>query len=152
MSINVDLKEFEKMMKGLNEKMRRRKLLQIIRSVAGPAEKAARQEVAMIEREAWVREKRITTGNLEGSIGRFAGKSKEYPNVMVGARAKGSYKGWHGHLVHDGTKNRRTKKGISRGAAKPDPFMQRAFDKTRNQVRADFEKQVAKYIEKHGSS
>lgn len=155
MSIEVDLTEFNKAMKGLNEKMRRRKVMQIIRNVAGPAQKAAKQEVQMIEREAWVRDKRITTGNLEASIGRFSGKSKDYPNVMVGPRVKGKFHGWHGHLVHDGTKQRRGRakkslfgKRYNRGAAKPNPYMQRAFDKTRDRVRADFEKQIAKYIEK----
>lgn len=145
------LKEFEKMMKSLPMKMRRRKILQIIRSVAGPVEKAAKQEAAMIESNAWVNHKRMNSGNLEASIGRIAGKSKDYVNIMVAPRAKGRYQGFHAHLVQFGTASRANKKGSNRGVMPANNFMGRAFDKTLNNVRSDFERQIAKQVEKYAN-
>ncbi|AWW32176.1 hypothetical protein DN752_19645 [Echinicola strongylocentroti] len=140
-------------MKGLPEKLKRKKLLQLIRKVTGPVEKAAKLEVQMIERRAWTEEGRATTGNLEASIGRIRGKSKEFPNIQVAPRAKGKFQGGHGHLVHFGTKKRygSARRGLSgryyRGAVKPNPYMKRAFDKTFNQSRAQFEKDMARYLQ-----
>lgn len=142
------LDQFEKIMKGLSDKMRRSQMYSLIRNVAGPVEKAAKQEAAKIESDAWSKHKRINSGNLEESIGRIRGKSKDYLNIQVAPRAKGRFKGFHAQLVQFGTTDRRNKKGQNRGKMDPNPFMQRAFDKTLSGVRANFEKQIAKKIEK----
>lgn len=145
------LKEFENQLKRLDESMQRKQIMSLIRRVAGPVEKAAKLEAAMIETRA-LQAGRITTGNLEDSIGRIRGKAKEYPNIQVAPRAKGRFKGFHAQLVQFGTSVRKTRTGANRGAAKPDPFMTRAFNKTLNSVRADFEKQIAKQVEKNAKT
>lgn len=146
------LEKFEQIMKGLSDKMRRSEMYSLIRNVAGPVEKAAKQEAAKIESDAWTNHRRINTGNLEASIGRIRGKSKEYLNIQVAPRARGRFKGFHAQLVQFGTDTRRTKKGANRGKMDPNPFMQRAFDKTLNGVRGNFEKQVAKKIQKFANT
>jgi len=142
------LEQFEKIMKGLSDKMRRSQMYSLIRNVTGPVEKAAKAEAAKIESDAWSKHKRINSGNLEESIGRIRGKSKDYLNIQVAPRAKGRFKGFHAQLVQFGTVDRTNKKGQNRGRMDPNPFMQRAFDKTLNGVRGNFEKQIAKKIEK----
>lgn len=146
------LEQFEKIMKGLSEKMRRSEIYNVIRNVAGPVEKAAKLEAAKIESNAWTQHKRINSGNLEESIGRIRGKSRDYANIQVAPRAKGRFKGFHAQLVQFGTAGRRNKKGQNRGRMTANPFMQRAFDKTLNGVRANFEKQIAKKIEKFANT
>jgi len=69
-------------------------------------------------------------------------------NLQVAPRVRGNYRGWHAHLVNFGTKVRQTKMGWNRGAARENNFAQRAFDRTINQVRPDFEAQVAKSTER----
>lgn len=142
------LEQFEKIMKGLPEKMRRKEIYNVIRNVAGPVEKAAKLEAQKIEADAWSNHRRMNTGNLEDSIGRIKGKSKDFINTQVAPRAKGRFKGFHAQLVQFGTKGRANKKGQNRGSMTANPFMQRAFDKTLNGVRAEFERQIAKKIEK----
>tara|TARA_R110000822_G_scaffold15064_2_gene52436 strand:+ start:360 stop:818 length:459 start_codon:yes stop_codon:yes gene_type:complete len=146
------LEQFERIMKGLSEKMRRAEMFNLIRKVAGPVEKAAKQEAAQIESQAWSQYGRINSGNLEESIGRIRGKSKEFLNVQVAPRAKGRFKGFHAQLVQFGTDGRTNKKGQNRGKMTANPFMKRAFDKTLNGLRGDFEKQVAKKIEKFANT
>ncbi len=132
----------------LPEKTTRRTLLKIIRRVTKPVVNAARHEVAQIQEKAFS-EGRHPTGNLYESIGNITGKSQEYPNIQVGARVKRRYKGFHAHLLHDGTGKRMTKRGYNRGAiTRPIPFMQRAFDKTHAQVRPHFENEVAKEVKR----
>jgi len=93
-------------------------------------------------------EGRFPTGNLMESIGNITGRSKEYPNIQVGPRAKGRFKGAHAQLIQFGTKNRKNRYGKNRGKVTANPFMQRAFDKTFPRVKSDFEKQVAKEVER----
>jgi len=140
-------KRLESQLKQLPEKVKRTTLYRILRDVTGPVEKAVLAEVNKIERDAEAAG-RQTTGNLYDAIGKIQGKSKEYVNIQVAPRAKGKFRGWHAHLVHFGTKTRKTKKGWSRGAAKENLFMERAFQKTLTQVRPDFENKIAKEIEK----
>ncbi len=147
--LEVNLKAWETMLKKMPEKMRRKEIMKIIRNVSGPAEKAAKTEAAMIEARAWQEHRRINSGNLERSIGRIQGKSKDFLNIQVAPRAKSGFKGFHAHLVHFGTKNRNNKKGQNRGSMPANDFMRRAFDKSLNQVRADFERKIAKQTEKY---
>ncbi len=141
------LKELQSQLKQVPEKIKRNELYRILRNVTGPVEDAMRAEVTKIERAAQAKG-RETTGNLYDAIGRIRGKSKEYLNLQVAPRVRGNYRGWHAHLVNFGTKVRQTKMGWNRGAARENNFAQRAFDRTINQVRPDFEAQVAKSTER----
>lgn len=156
-----------KQLKKMPEKMKRSYLLKILRSGSKPVVDAAKHEVAQIMEKAYS-EGRYPTGNLYNSIGWITGKSEEYPNIQVGAKVQGApggywnkrsysggrrrsgsrFKGFHAHLVHYGTMNRRTRKGFGRGAAKGIPFMENAFEKSRTQVTANLTKSVSKYVEK----
>lgn len=71
------------------------------------------------------------TGNLADSIGveRVGLKrSGEVGLVKVGPRRRGGYKGFHGHLIEYGKTNRNGTRTPGR------PFMQPAFDQTKNEV------------------
>lgn len=134
-------------LRSMPDKAKRSTLLKIIRRVTGPVVAAARHEVAQIEEKAFS-EGRFPTGNLMESIGNITGRSKEYPNIQVGPRAKGRFKGAHAQLIEFGTKNRTNRYGKNRGKVTANPFMQRAFDSTFPRVKTDFEKQVAKEVER----
>jgi hypothetical protein len=81
------------------------------------------------------------TGNLAESIGVVKSKSEvvsglasELGLINVGPRRKGKYKGYAGHLVEYGTKDRVTKKGAERGRMPKKPFMEPAWRQTQGQV------------------
>lgn len=141
------LQELQSQLKRLPERIKKNELYRILRNVTGPVEEAMRSEVTKIELAAHAAG-RDTTGNLYDAIGRIRGKSKEYLNVQVAPRVKGKYRGYHAHLVNFGTKIRKTRKGYRRGAARENNFAQRAWDRTVNSVKPNFEAQVAKSMER----
>ncbi len=73
-------------------------------------------------------------GNLRKSIG--------YKNWKVGGNAGASFVyvgpkwplGAHGHLVEDGTKPRRTKRGVFRGVMPKHPFVTPAYEARRSSI------------------
>lgn len=161
------MKQLQSQLRQLPEKAKRSRLISIIKNVTGPVLKAAQGEVSKIESAAQA-QGRLTTGNLYDSLGFVTGKSKDYINVQVAPRVSGrasvywkkrsqadgrkkgggnKFSGFHAHLVHFGTKGRKTNKGYRRGAAKANPYMERAFNKTLSGVRSNFEARVAKEIE-----
>jgi hypothetical protein len=76
------------------------------------------------------------SGKLIDSIGVIKtnfSKATELGEIQAGPR-RGRYKGNAGHLVEYGTKARYNKRGAYRGIMKKKPFMQPAWDKTKNQV------------------
>jgi hypothetical protein len=77
-------------------------------------------------------------GNLVDSIGTvresFA-KSSELGLVQTGPRRRrGRYKGYAGHLVEYGTRPRRLKNGANRGVMPKRPFMEPAWEQTKDRV------------------
>lgn len=115
----------------LPDRMKRNELLKIMRRVAKPTVRAAKANVSSI------------SGRLERSIGSITGRSKKYPNVQVGPRAKGKNEGFHGHLVEFG-----------HGGPNPapaHPFMRPAYDQTKGMVTQDAARQVAKYLQKRAN-
>lgn len=77
------------------------------------------------------------TGNLVDSIGgekTSIKKAEVVGEVNVGARRTRKFRGHHGHLVHDGTKPRATKKGWRRGIMPKNPFLRDAFTQTHPMV------------------
>lgn len=144
--VNVDYSELEhlqRQMKKYGISLERRELLKIIRRAAKPTLIAAQQNVARIDKQSTG----DTTGNLFDSLGFITGRSKDFVNVQVGPRVKRGYKGFHGGFVEFGTRIRSTRSGFNRGAARPTPYMQPAFDSTAATVIQNFRKEVADYVE-----
>jgi hypothetical protein len=89
-------KEFQEKVKAIPEKYKRQALLPVLRKSTGSTIRAVRSELR----------KHDSTGNLWQSVGNITGKNKSFPNVLVGYRIKGQYKGFHGHFLEHGTKQR----------------------------------------------
>jgi hypothetical protein len=99
------------------------------------------------------------TGRLQNSIGveKIAmSKTTELGLVFVGPRRKRGYKGNHGHLVEFGHKIKRRKQSLfskpskrkSSNAkfVKPYPFMEPAFNNTKNIVQDDIKVSIGKKL------
>ena len=83
------------------------------------------------------------TGNLKDSIGveRISLKrTNEIGLVQVGPRRKGGKKGFHGHLIEFGKTNRDGSK------SKPNPFMEPAYNMTKNLVEGRIAESVGKKL------
>lgn len=74
------------------------------------------------------------TGNLVDSIGAVRMRRDRLGTVWVGPRRKGGKKGFAGHLVEFGTKQRRNKNGSNRGVMPKKPFAKKSFDQTHTQL------------------
>lgn len=85
------------------------------------------------------------TGNLADSIGTIVEKG----NVIIGPRRKGGYKGFAGHLVEFGTKKRKTKSGANKGVMPKDPFVEPAWDQTKDEVLGRISKELEKATVKY---
>lgn len=87
------------------------------------------------------------TGNLRKSIGYSVYKNKA--GVIVGARNKNGYKGYHANLIEFGTKNRwyKSKKGKihETGSIKPKLFLRTAFETNRPSLN-DIEKVISEVL------
>ncbi|HLO59826.1 MAG TPA: HK97 gp10 family phage protein [Bacteroidales bacterium] len=88
------------------------------------------------------------SGRLKKSIG-----SIEIPKdiaILVGAKKSGKYKGWHGHLVENGTKMRyrRSKKSASTGRVLGTHFFEEAFNRTEGQAYDAIEQEWYQAIDK----
>jgi len=89
------------------------------------------------------------TGNLVDSIGAEKvgfGKSDEIGLVIAGPRRGGKNRGFHGHLVEYGTKQRKNKKGANRGMMKKKPFMAPAFESTKAEVESRIATSIGKKL------
>jgi len=120
--------EFQRKIEQLPDKMKRNELNKVLRRVAKPTVAAAKRHVPVKE------------GRLQRSIGTITGKSRTYPNILVGPRAKGKHGGFHGALVEFG-----------HGGPSPapaHPYMRPAIDETRGQVSSDAADKIAKYLQK----
>lgn len=145
----VEIKGFPELQRKLkqlgNDKIKKREMLKVLRQVAKPTVKAARNQAPISSKPHVQAGKRtykiIEPGNLKKSIGNITGKrglGKQNAVLYVGPRSKGKkYDGWYGAFVHGGTKK-----------ITANPFMDRAFNQTKGQVTADAEKKVAVYIQK----
>lgn len=77
------------------------------------------------------------THNLVNSIGSertSLKKADALGETVVGPRRRGKYKGFAGHLNEKGTKPRKTRRGANRGIMPAKPFVEPAFNQTKNQV------------------
>jgi len=156
-------KELEAKIKLLaDDKDKKRELLLILRQVAKPTLEAAKGLVPISKKPHLVSGKRtkeiIQPGNLKKSLGLITGKS-DNPTILVGARAKGQFKGWYGAMVEKGHniyakgfKRKRTGGSVNNFAAKSrtkvTPFMESAYNATNGQVTSDAEKRVTTFIQR----
>jgi hypothetical protein len=65
----------------------------------------------------------------------------ESGRVLVGVSKRSSKVGWRTKFITHGTKDRKTKKGVSRGRVKANNFLQRAYDLTFPTVKVDVERE-----------
>jgi HK97 gp10 family phage protein len=90
------------------------------------------------------------TGNLRRSIGTIV--MKDQVGVYVGARIKGGYKGYHGHIVEEGTvqRFRKTKNNAPTGKMRYKGFVRAAVKFTEpmvlNTVRDEWDKAIERFI------
>ncbi len=89
------------------------------------------------------------TGNLVDSIGAIKPSKKsgrEVGSVVVGPRRKNGYKGFAGHFVEYGTKQRRNKRGANRGVMPNEPFAEPAFNQTKVQIEGSIKTELQKAV------
>lgn len=95
------------------------------------------------------------TGNLVDSIGvekESFSKATSLGTVVVGPRRSKRYRGFAGHLVEKGTRERRLtgkgkyKAGTSRGVMPANPFMEPAFEQTKERVLGMYNTEVGKVL------
>lgn len=91
------------------------------------------------------------TGNLADSIGVVKASTRGSLNTGLGAVSAGPrrnrpYKGFAGHLVEYGTKQRSTRKGANRGQMPTKPFAHPAWDATRAEVEANVNREIGNEV------
>jgi len=117
------IREIDRVLKGLPVQLQDRVLKNAHADAAKPLIATAKNIVPVGK-----------TGNLKASIGveRVSlKKSNAVGLVQVGPRRKGGSKGFHGHLIEYGKTNRDGSK------SKPNPFMEPAFNQTKNQIESN---------------
>lgn len=152
-SVQIDQKEwhrFSEKVKSIPEKFQRKALLPVLR-------KGTKATVQTLKRNV---SKHEASGNLYDSVGTITGRSKEFPNILVGYRVSGSYSGFHGHLVEHGTKDRYRKrkkitaaatfrsKRMSTGKMPALNLVEKSAEESESQAVASLEKEMKKFTEK----
>ena len=85
------------------------------------------------------------SGNLRKSIGSII--VKDDLALLVGAKQTGRFRGYHGHLVEDGTKIRRRRSGGSTGSMPATHFFEKAFNATSKEMYDSIEDSWRKEID-----
>ena len=141
MKLDVSLtgvKEIDNCLKGLSK--------ELTHSVLGAAHLKAAEP--LIKRESYLAPEG-PTGNLRDSIGGLKvsqSKATAVGEVIVGPQRRGGKKGFAGHLVEYGTKQRKNKNGANRGKMTAKPFAKPAFEQTRQQVQDSIAEQIGKKL------
>lgn len=159
--LGIEVEGFEELKKKIvllgSDKDKKREMLLILRQIAKPTLAAAKLIVPVGTRNHRERGMFAGPGTLKKSLGNITGKGKN-PTVYVGARVKGSNRGWYAHFVHDGVNY--YKKGFKRkhirgannhaaiGSDSGFPFLTKAYEQTKGVVTADAEKKMAKFIQR----
>ena len=160
-SLKVEVLGFDELVAKIkllaNDADKRREMLILLRQISKPTLAAARTLVPISRKPHKLRGQVIQPGNLKKTLGNITGKSQN-PTIYVGARVKGSKKGWYAAFVHDGVNiynkgyKRKHKKGANNHAAKGsttgNPFLTNAYEQTKGTVTAEAEKQFAAFIQR----
>lgn len=141
MSVKISvtgIAEIDRVLKGMPA--------QLSHTVLGQAHAAAAKP--LIERAKLIAPEG-PTGRLIDSIGvekeSFA-KAGQLGQVQAGPRRSSRHKGHIAHLVEYGTVSRRNKKGANRGVMKKKPFMQPAFQQTKQIIEASIADNIGKKL------
>ena len=159
--LGIEVKGFEELKKKIillgSDKDKKREMLLILRQIAKPTLSTAKILAPISKKIHKARGVTISPGNLKKSLGFITGKNNN-PTVYVGARAKGSNKGWYANFVHDGINiynkgfKRKHTKGANAGGVKRrtagNPFLTNAYDSTKSVATADAEKKMAAFIQR----
>lgn len=88
------------------------------------------------------------TGNLARSIGSIAVANEAA--ILVGAKKSGGYKGWHGHLIENGTVNRfrKTKNNAATGRVIGTKFFENAYTNNEHFITQYTEEEMLQAIDK----
>lgn len=89
------------------------------------------------------------TGNLVDSIGAIKtsmGRAQSLGEITVGPRRGGRFKGYAGHLVEYGTKQRTNRRGANRGSMPAKPFALPAWEKTKGVVQSMINTQLGRKL------
>ncbi|MCG9792485.1 HK97 gp10 family phage protein [Flavobacterium algicola] len=163
-----ELKEKVKLL--ANDKDKKKEVLLILRQVAKPTVRAIKTATPVSKKSHVARGKRISSGNLQKSIGTITSKSSN-PTILVGPRAKNGNDGWYGHMVNSGhniyrnsgnssktLKSGRKKSVLARVTNKRTGnkvnrvegvnFQEKGYEQTKGNVTADAEQQFAKFIQR----
>lgn len=131
MVVVTGMKEVDNLLKRLPKELNHKVVGSAIFQSSKPLVSAAKARV------------KSKTGNLKESIGavrQTIKRATEIGEVRVGPRIGGKYKGYHGHLVEYGAKNRPPGGWYARfrnahnTTSKPHPFLKPAFDSTKGEV------------------
>lgn len=146
-----DLKKLDNAMKRYSQIMPTNKANTALRKASQPMFRAAQSEVPVGRgNERISLKKRGTNANAyrQGGATKRDLRVKSVPplpgevgRVLVGVSKRSSKVGWRTVFITHGTKNRKTKKGYNRGSTQANNFLGRAYDKTIDFVRVDFQKQ-----------
>lgn len=145
----------------------KRSVKQIVDALPKDARKGARKALAMNGEEAVQIIKRdipVDDGDLQisttwnfgdpppGVLGardaRIAARNSEIPPDLRISISSGGKKAPHAHLVHNGTAERFTKDGVSRGVMPPNPFFWPNIRSLRRRMKGRISRQVSKYLRK----
>ena len=136
-TINTDqIKVLEDFFQGLSSIDQRKVFLAGFRKAAIPLVAAAKAASP------------VRTGTLRKSFGTVAIPGEIA--ILVGARKSGANKGWHGHLVENGTvqRFRRTKKNAPTGKVAGMHFFENAFNMVQEEMYGDIEQEWYNEIDK----
>lgn len=132
------VKEIDNCLKGLSK--------ELTHSILGAAHLKAAEP--LIKRESYLAPEG-PTGNLRDSIGGLKVSSKRASvlgEVIVGPQRRGGKKGFAGHLVEFGTRQRKNKRGANRGVMPKKPFAKPAFEQTKGLIEASIAEQIGKKL------
>jgi hypothetical protein len=153
-----------------NDKDKKKEVLLILRQVARPTLAAAKSLVPVSRKAHVARGKKIQPGNLKKSLGLITSKSNN-PMILAGPRAKNGNDGWYGHMVHGGhaiyrnpqnaartlrsgrkksvlARVTKKRKGNVVGRVEGVPFMDMAYERTKNNVTADAQDKMVRFIQR----
>lgn len=146
--VGIKIEGFEEVMRKLRalpDAMTRKKILALLRVATrkGGMIKAIKSQAPHADKtltriDAKGVRQTYQPGNLAKSIGNITGRSKDWPNIQVGARAgvKRKNDGFYAHFVHEG---HRTKSG---SMTRKDPFITEGY----NMAKASTAKVSAQFL------
>lgn len=139
MEVSIDTSQIqvlEDFFEGLSNLDQRRIFLASFRKAARPLVSAAKSNSP------------VNTGNLSRSFGTLAVPGEIA--IIVGAKKGGGYKGWHAHLVENGTvaRFRKTKGNAPTGRIRGTHFFEEAFNQTQQEMYSTIEQDWLEEIDK----